>query len=96
MDRRIVEFFTSHKYELSEKNMSFEEKCKILRKAMKEKEFLEITYLKTDDTKSVRKIRPEFIGDMEYSGKTFFGMEAFCATRKDTRCFRIDRILKIS
>jgi predicted DNA-binding transcriptional regulator YafY len=32
---------------------------------------------------------------MEYHGKKYFGMRAFCLKRNDDRVFRIDRILEI-
>jgi predicted DNA-binding transcriptional regulator YafY len=33
---------------------------------------------------------------MEYSGKAFEGLRAYCYSRKDERTFRIDRILEIA
>ena len=34
-------------------------------------------------------------GEMEYHGKKYLGMRAFCLKRKEERVFRIDRILEI-
>ena len=57
---------------------------------------LEILYLKPDDTKSRRTIRPISIEEMEYRGKTFEGLRAYCCLREGERTFRIDRILEIA
>jgi ATP-dependent DNA helicase PIF1 len=40
-------------------------------------------------------VSPRFVGDMEYRGKPFLGMEAYCHNRKALRNFRVDRILEI-
>ncbi|NMD05799.1 MAG: hypothetical protein GYA72_08160, partial [Deltaproteobacteria bacterium] len=42
-----------------------------------------------------RTIRPLFVGEMEYSGHPFVGMDAYCLTRKENRRFNVDRILEI-
>jgi len=57
---------------------------------------LEITYLKAKDEKSRRAIRPLSVGDMEFKGRPFIGLEAFCLTRREKRVFNVDRILEIS
>ena len=56
---------------------------------------LDIVYLKTDDTKTRRRIRPESIAMMEYMGRTFEGVRAYCTKREEVRTFRIDRMLEI-
>jgi predicted DNA-binding transcriptional regulator YafY len=35
------------------------------------------------------------VGEMEYGGKNYLGVHAFCLKRNDERVFRIDRILEI-
>lgn len=57
---------------------------------------MEIVYLKANDQKSTRQIRPVSIGEMEYMGKKYIGIEAYCMKRKDDRVFRVDRILELS
>jgi predicted DNA-binding transcriptional regulator YafY len=32
---------------------------------------------------------------MQYMGKTYIGLEAYCHSKKDVRIFRVDRILEI-
>ena len=91
----IMRFLTRYQYDLSEKAMPLDAKVARIREAIAKGEALEIIYLKANDTKSRRKIEPRFVGDMEYLGKTFLGIEAYCLTRKDMRNFRVDRILEI-
>lgn len=95
IDWRVVKFITGFQYELSEKNMPLEEKIRLIKQAIEDKSTLDITYLKSKDEKTRRTISPKHVGDMEYRGKTFLGMEAYCHSRKDLRNFRVDRILEI-
>jgi predicted DNA-binding transcriptional regulator YafY len=55
----------------------------LIRKAIENGACLDIVYLKPRDEKSRRVIRPEAVGEVEYHGKTFQGMRAFCLTRND-------------
>ena len=68
----------------------------LLEKAIKNKTRLKITYLKPNDEKSVRVIRPEIVGKMKFQDKIYTGVLAFCELREDYRTFRIDRILEIN
>lgn len=95
MDWRVVKFLTQFQYRLSENLCPFEKKLNIIKNAINTNQRLEIVYLKNNDTKSKRIISPIFVGEMEYSGKTYTGMEAFCHLRNDRRVFRLDRILEI-
>jgi ATP-dependent DNA helicase PIF1 len=95
MDLRVVRFLTQFQYALSEKICSKEEKVQILQKAIEEEKEVEIVYLKSDDQKSFRKILPHFVGEMEYNGKKYLGVEAYCKKREERRIFRVDRILEI-
>ena len=56
---------------------------------------LDIVYLKPDDTKSRRRIRPESVEMMEYHGKTFEAVRAYCHKRSECRTFRLDRMLEV-
>jgi hypothetical protein len=96
MDFRVVQFLTRLQYQKAEERLSYENKVKIILSAIAEKEEVEIVYLKTDDTKSRRRIRPQIIEPMEYKGKQFEGLRAFCHKRRDIRHFRIDRILELT
>jgi len=94
-DWKVVKFLTSYQYDLSEKKCSKEEKIEIIKRAIKNKTKLEITYLKAQDQKSKRTILPSNVGEMEYLGKRYLGVEAHCFLRNEERVFRVDRILEM-
>ncbi len=96
MDWRVVKFMTQFQYKLSENRCPIEEKIHLIKSAIENQSKIEILYLKNNDVKSRRVITPAFVGKMEYSGKTYLGMEAFCHLRNEKRIFRLDRILEIS
>ena len=95
MDYRVVKFVTGYQYRLSEQNFSFDDKLALIAGAIDNKRKLAITYLKAQDEKSKRVIEPLEVGEMEYNGKPFFGLRAFCHHRREERCFRVDRILEM-
>ncbi|MFN4217569.1 MAG: WYL domain-containing protein, partial [Brevinematales bacterium] len=95
VDYRIVHFMRgSRDHQIGEMD-PIEEKRSLLQKAIDEKKPLEMVYLKPDDTESRRVILPLFVGTMEYHGKTFEGLRAFCQLTGGERTFRLDRILEI-
>ena len=96
MDWKIVNFLTQRQYKISEKQLSNKEKIKMIEDAIKSQLNLNITYLKSSDVKSKRMIKPKFVGNLEYNGKTFAGVEAYCFKRQNDRVFRVDRILEMS
>jgi predicted DNA-binding transcriptional regulator YafY len=95
MDWRIVRFLTRFQYKKAEEALPVADKRVILLEAIRAGRELEIVYLKPDDTKTRRRIRPESVEMMEYHGKTFEGLRAYCHKRGDCRTFRLDRILEI-
>ncbi|HAT73643.1 MAG: AAA ATPase [Candidatus Moranbacteria bacterium GW2011_GWF2_36_839] len=95
MDWRVVKFLTGFQYEISQINLPLEKKIEIIKDSIRNKKQLEITYLKSDDTKSIRVILPKKFGQMEYMEKEFIGVIARCLARNDDRVFRIDRILEM-
>ncbi len=95
MDWRIVQFMTNWQYRRAERQFPLEEKKKILEQAIENEKPVEIVYLKANDEKTRRTIGPRAVGEMEYLGKTYLGVEAYCFQRKDIRVFRLDRILEI-
>ncbi|MEQ1704626.1 MAG: AAA family ATPase [Rickettsiales bacterium] len=94
-DFRIFEFLTGYQYKKSEADLSLDGKMDLIRKAIKEKAKLTMTYLKANDTKSERVVIPITVGKEKYQGKEYPGMKAFCTKRKEERMFRVDRILKV-
>jgi ATP-dependent exoDNAse (exonuclease V) alpha subunit len=95
MDWRVVDFLTRYQYEISEEKMPLEEKVDFLKKAIKDKQRLEIIYLKKSDEKSRRIIEPLYVGELAYEKWLFLGLEAYCHSRKERRNFRVDRILEM-
>lgn len=94
-DWRIVKFSTEFQYRLSEKQLPIDAKIELIDKAVDSSSLLEITYLKPKNEKSKRIIRPESVGEMEYKGKSYMGVWAYCLKQQDYRSFRVDRILKV-
>jgi len=76
--------------------MSYEEKLQKIEEAIGNDQKINILYLKSDDSKSQRVLVPHLIGEMEFMGKTYTGLEAYCELRQETRVFRIDRILELN
>lgn len=95
MDFKVIKFLTRYQYQKADEKLSYKDKYEIIQEAIRKRNDLEIVYLKTDDTKTKRRIRPESIDMMEYMGKTFEGVSAYCFKRQDYRVFRIDRMLEL-
>lgn len=95
-DKRVVDFLTEYQYKLSEQKISLTEKVKLIQKCIQEDKGIKIVYLKTNDEKSQRVVKPLRVGEMNYRDKVFIGMEGYCYRRKEVRVFRVDRILEIS
>jgi ATP-dependent DNA helicase PIF1 len=96
MDWRVAQFLAAFQYGKADERISYEERRRIVEDAIKRGMDLEILYLKPDDRKTLRTIRPIAIEEMEYKGKMFEGLRAYCHLRKTDRTFRIDRILEIA
>lgn len=75
--------------------MSLNDKIAAIKQAIEENVCLEILYLKPNDEKSKRIIRPLNIGEKIFLDKTFLGVEAYCMERRENRTFRVDRILEM-
>ncbi len=95
MDWRVIKFLTRYQYRKADEKLSYADKLALIREAIGTGGELEIVYLKTDDTKTRRRIRPESIEQMEFMGKQFEGVRAHCFKRGEERNFRIDRMLEV-
>jgi hypothetical protein len=95
MDWRVVKFLTNLQYARAAKTLSREDKIKWIEEAIAEKKDIEILYLKSQDEKSRRTVRPLFMGNMEYKGYPYLGLEAFCLEQREKRIFNVDKILEI-
>jgi hypothetical protein len=96
MDWRVAQFLAAFQYKKADERMNYDERRKIIEDAIKRDTDLQIIYLKPDDKKSQRTIKPLSIEDMEYKGKIFEGLKAHCYLRNTERTFRIDRILELA
>jgi len=96
VDWKIIRFLTSYKYQQAEKELSFDKKIEIIEKSIQQNKDIEITYLKRNDETSVRTIKPEYVGEMDFMGKKFVALKGYCYKRNEDRIFRIDRIISIS
>ena len=95
MDWQVVKFLTSCQYDIAARQLPREDKIQIIENAITKKQTLEIVYLKAKDEKTRRLIKPLVVGDMEYKGHPFIGLEALCMTRREKRVFNVDKILEI-
>lgn len=96
IDYRIINFMTNYQYKISERDLPLKKKVWIINQAIEKDCRLKITYLKRNDEKSQRVIKPIKVDEMTYLEKPFWGMEAYCFKRKNKRTFRLDRILEIN
>jgi ATP-dependent DNA helicase PIF1 len=96
MDWRVIKFLTRYQYRKAEEKLSYADKLALIHEAIRTGGELEIVYLKTDDTKTRRRIRPESVELMEFMGKPFEGVRAHCFKRGEERHFRIDRMLEVT
>jgi ATP-dependent DNA helicase PIF1 len=94
-DYRVVKFLTKFQYTRAEQSFSVVDRVELIKRAIENESALKMVYLKPNDEKSSRAVIPRMIGDMEYQGKVFLGMRAFCLERNAERTFRIDRILEL-
>jgi len=92
---QVMDFLTRYQYKKAEQSHPVGGKIEVISKAIESETSLEIVYLKPNDEKTTRVVRPEAVGEMEYHGKKYLGMRAFCLKRNEERTFRIDRILEI-
>jgi hypothetical protein len=96
MDYKVVDFLTKYQYKKAEQAFPVKDKIELIERAIRNKATLQIVYLKPNDEKTRRVVRPEMLGEMEYRGKKYLGLRAFCTKRNEERVFRVDRILEIN
>jgi len=95
-DFRIYKFMTGYQYRRAHEDLSPENRVQIIKDAILAGSMLQMTYLKANDTKSLRLIKPLSVGVATYEGKTFPALRAFCYTRKEERTFHVGRILQLA
>jgi len=95
IDWKTVDFLTRYQYEISERDLPLDKKVKLLEAAVAEDAMVDITYLKRNNERSRRIIKPVKVGEMDYKGKSFIGVEGYCLGSSLSQTFRIDRILSM-
>ncbi len=95
-DWRVQQFLTGEQYRRAEEALSTETKIRIIEDAIDEGSELDIEYLKRNDVRTHRRVRPLEVGTHSYSSREFLGMRAWCMLRDDERMFRVDRILSLN
>ena len=95
LDWQVVKFLTRFQYDQAAGECPREEKIRLIEAAIRDRQTLEIVYLKAKDEKSRRSIKPLSIGDMAYKGHSFLGLQAMCLQRQERRTFNVDRILEV-
>ncbi|MCY4166071.1 MAG: AAA family ATPase [Gammaproteobacteria bacterium] len=95
-DWRVQRFLTGEQYKRAERRQSTDEKLEMIEQAIEAGADVEMEYLKRNDVRTRRRVRPLEVGMRSYSSHEFLGMRAWCALRKDERTFRLDRILSLS
>jgi ATP-dependent DNA helicase PIF1 len=95
LDWAVVRYLTQSQYDQAARTLSRDEKLRILEAAIREESLLQMVYLKGTDVKSQRTIKPLRLAEMEYAGRFFPGLDAWCMTRRGKRVFNIDRILSL-
>ncbi|MFC1790218.1 ATP-dependent RecD-like DNA helicase [Patescibacteria group bacterium] len=96
VDWRVVSFLTQFRYQQAADLLPLEEKEAILKKTRQAGQNVEIVYLKNNDERTVHRIKPMIIGEMEYLGKTFLGVSGLDLRSRFGRTFRLDQILEIN
>jgi len=95
VDWKVRQFLTNFQYKKSEEVVSFDDKLALIKKAIKNKEKLEIVYLKAKDEKSKRVLLPKRVFETDYQGHAFWAVEGYCFLRKEERIFNVKRIVEI-
>jgi len=95
MDWRVVNFVTKSQYGQAARQMPLQEKVLFIEKAIREKALLDVTYLKAKDEKSRRIVQPIRVEEMEFAGRPFMGLEAWCRLRGGKRVFNVEKILEV-
>jgi len=95
LDWAVVRYLTRSQYDQAAKSQTLEDKVRILGEAIRCRQPLEMVYLKGSDVKSRRTVKPLHLGEMEYEGHPFLGLEAWCLKRRDRRVFNVEKILSL-
>lgn len=92
---QIMKFMTASQYRQALKKYPQEEKIKIIKAAISKNSFIEMTYLKANDTKLVQALKPVKVGKENYRGKIFDALWAKINDQNQEQLFHMGRILDL-
>lgn len=95
VDYRIMKFLTKYQYARSAKRMPLQAKIDFITQAISDHQNIEMTYLKSSDSKTMRTLTPTKVGEMIFKEKKFFGVQGICHTSKSTKVFNVEKILDL-
>ncbi len=95
MDKKVVNFVTHFQYGKAHEKQPVVDRHALVKEAILRGKNLEILYLKAKDVKSRRLIIPKYAGELEYRGRKFPGLKAFCIQSRAERVFHMERILEM-
>lgn len=95
MDARVQNFLIPFDPDLASKKLSIPQKKSIFTKAIEEEKTLKVTYMASNNQKSVRRIRPLKLEELAHNKKKFWAITAYCYERYSEEKFSLGRILWI-
>jgi ATP-dependent DNA helicase PIF1 len=95
-DPRIYKFLTGHAYRKAAEHLPHDEKVAMIVHAIERQAPLKMAYLKANDSKSSRIIKPLTVGEEDWQGKRFIGMRAYCTQQQHEQMFNVARILDLN
>jgi len=95
VDWRVSKFLTEYTYKKVNAVFSIESKTKIIESAIRDDKKITITYLKANDTKTQRVVKPFETGEMFYKDIPFLGFRGFDELMGEERVFKTERVLEI-
>lgn len=95
VDWRVSKFLTQYAYNKVNAVLSIKSKTEIIKGAIRNDKKITITYLKADDTKTERVVKPTETGEMFYKDIPFLGFRGFDELRGEERVFKTERVLGI-
>ncbi|MGE4350924.1 MAG: AAA family ATPase [Bdellovibrionales bacterium] len=94
-DDRIFAFLGGVLHHQVEETLPKDGRVDMIRDAIRDERLLEIVYLKGNNEKTTRTIRPLSLGEEIYKGTKFLGVRAMCQLRGQERMFSVERMIEI-
>jgi len=95
-DPRIQSFLNGQALGQPYKSLTLPEKIDIIQSSIDSEDFVEINYEAATGNMIKRKIRPLWIGELEYEGREYLALEVEPGNPGEQRVFSVDRIIDIT